>query len=423
MANLKVTGEDWDSLSDEDWNKKLDDKIEEFNAGRGTMKLPPAATAIMNEEYTRGVNNKLVTEDLIRHFADACGDPNPFWRDPTYAGGTRWGGIIAPPLYETCIAFGSAFGGRLRVPGIARLAGGSKHYYNVPIRPGDVFSVYDKYAGFKEKHVENKPYRMFIESVPRYYVNQRGEVAAIEDHRNIYMATPPGKRGKRKENKMYQDKKKHHCTPEELQLIHQSYEDTLAGTYRRGAKTRYWEDVTEGELLPVVMRGPVDVADSCARTTVSCYSYAYAIKWACMRNHLSTHPIDPDTGEYFLRRDWHYRDHEAQVLGYPMANAAGIQNEMMLTQAVTDWMGDDAFVVAVDSQDRKMVFYGDITYVKGFVAKKYVDARGSHLVDVQVDGVNQDGVTHTRSIYTIKLVCRAEFGTPLTPDRCDIELV
>ena len=317
MANLKVTGEDWDSLSDEDWNKKLDDKIEEFNAGRGTMKLPPAATAIMDEEYTRGVNNKLVTEDLIRHFADACGDPNPFWRDPTYAGGTRWGGIIAPPLYETCIAFGSAFGGRLRVPGIAR----------------------------------------------------------------------------------------------------------LAGTYRRGAKTRYWEDVTEGELLPVVMRGPVDVADSCARTTVSCYSYAYAIKWACMRNHLSTHPIDPDTGEYFLRRDWHYRDHEAQVLGYPMANAAGIQNEMMLTQAVTDWMGDDAFVVAVDSQDRKMVFYGDITYVKGFVAKKYVDARGSHLVDVQVDGVNQDGVTHTRSIYTIKLVCRAEFGTPLTPDRCDIELV
>ena len=417
MAHFNGTGEDWDALSDYDWNARLDEKIAEFNAGRGEIRKPPASTAIMDEEYTRGVNNKLVTEDLIRHFADACGDPNPFWRDPTYAGGTRWGGIIAPPLYETCIAFGSAFGGRLRVPGIARLAGGSKHIYNLPIRPGDVFSVYDMYDGFTEKQVHDKPYRMFIESVPRYYVNQRNEVAAIEVHRNIYMATPPAKRGKKKENKMYQDKTRHLCTPEELDLIHQSYEDTLSGKYRRGAEPRYWEDVNVGDELPLVMRGPVDVTDSCARTTVSCYRYAYAIKWACMRNHLSTHPIDPETGEYILRRDWHYTDHAAQLVGYPMANSAGIQNEMMLVQAVTDWMGDDAFVKAVDSQDRKMVFYGDITYVKGTVQKKYVDENGLNLIDILVVGENQDHVVHTKSVYTVKLPSHAEFGKPMWPDR------
>lgn len=124
------------------------------------------------------------------------------------------------------------------------------------MRPHDTFTVYDQYDGFVEKKVTGKNYRMFIESAPRYYINQRNECAAIEVHRNIYMATPPGLRGKKKENKMYQDKTRHHCTPEELELIHQSYEDTLAGKYRRGAETRYWEDVTEGEELPVVMRGP-----------------------------------------------------------------------------------------------------------------------------------------------------------------------
>ena len=96
-----------------------------------------------------------------------------------------------------------------------------------------------------------------------------------------------------------------------------------------------------------------------------------------------------------------------------MANSAGAQNEMMLTQAVTDWMGDDAFVMSVDSQDRKMVFFGDITYVKGKVTKKYIDEDGQHLIEIEVNGENQDHVVHTRSVYVVKLICKAEFGKAL----------
>lgn len=405
---------DWDNLSDVEWEKRLDDKIAEFNAGRGEIKLPPPSTAVMDDEYERGINYKYITEDIIRHYADACGDPNPIWRNPNYAIGTRWGGIIAPPTFETCIAFGSAFGGRLRVPGVARLAAGEKHTYLKTIRPGDSFSIYDRYEGFTERQVTNKPYRMFIEEVPRYYVNQRDEVVAITTHRNIYMATPPGKRVKKdgkkdKEAKMYQDKVRRPMTAEELDIIHQSYEDTLAGTYRRGAKTRYWEDVNEGDEIPMVVRGPVDVADSCARTMVSCYPYAYAIKWAVIRNNRDHHPIDPETGEYILRRDWHYTDHAAHLFGYPYANSAGIQNEMMLVQAITDWMGDDGFVVSMDSQDRKMVFFGDMTYVKGKVGRKFVDENGEHLVELNVWGENQDHVVHTKADVIIKLPAKAEY--------------
>ena len=404
---------DWDNLSDEEWNKRLDEKIAEFNDGRGEIKLPPAPHAIMDDEYTRGINYQVITADLIRHYADAIGDPNPIWRDLSYVATTRWGGFFAPPSFESSIAFGSSFGGRLRVPGIARLAGGNKHDYNKLIRPGDSFSIYDKYAGFEEKQVEGKPYRMFIESVPRYFVNQRDDVVAIATHRNIYMATPLGKRGKKvKEAKMYQDKIRRPYSQEELDRLHENYDDQLSGKNRRSANTRYWEDVKEGEEIPTIIKGPMDVADACARTMVSCYPYAYAIKWAVMRNNLQHHPIDPDTNEHILRRDWHYTDHSANLFGYPYANSAGIQNEMMLVHAATDWMGDDAFVKTMDSQDRRMVFFGDMTYVKGKVGKKFIE-NGEHLVELNVWGENQDGVTHTKSDFIIKLVSKAEYGRSL----------
>ena len=77
------TSNDWDHLSDQEWNEQLDRKIAEFNAGRGELKLPVPIHDIMDNEYERGILNALVTEDLIRHFADAIGDPNPIWRNRT----------------------------------------------------------------------------------------------------------------------------------------------------------------------------------------------------------------------------------------------------------------------------------------------------------------------------------------------------
>jgi hypothetical protein len=36
--------------------------------------------------------------DAFRHVANAYGDDNPLYTDPTYATGTRWEGPIAPPV-------------------------------------------------------------------------------------------------------------------------------------------------------------------------------------------------------------------------------------------------------------------------------------------------------------------------------------
>jgi acyl dehydratase len=404
---------DWDHLSDGEWNEQLDRRIAEFNEGRGEVKLPVPVHEIMDNEYERGILNALVTEDLIRHFADAMGDPNPIWRNRTYAQNTRWGGIIAPPLYESCISFGSSFGGRLRVPGVARLAAGNLHEYRAPFRPGDEFHCYDTYGGFTEKKVKDKPYRMFIESVPRFFVNQRDQTIAVATGRNIYLATPPSKRAAKqggKESKVsakYAGKTYRKYSAAELQAIHSDFDAQLAGVRRRGKTIRYWEDVVEGEQLIPQAKGIYDVCDSSARTVVSCYVYAFAIKWAAMRNHLQTHPIDSETGEHRFRRDWHYSDRAAQMFGSPLANAGGIHNEMMLMHIVTDWMGDDGFVISVDSQDRRFNFFGDSTWVKGEVTRKFRGDDGGGLVELDIRAENQDGDIHTQAKVIVQLVSKA----------------
>jgi hypothetical protein len=288
-------------------------------------------------------------------------------------------------------------------------AAGNKHDYYKPIRPGQEFHVYDKYMGFEEKRVEGKPYRMFIESVPRYFVNQFDETIAVATGRNIYLATPPGKRGPKREGgaTKYKDKKRHHFSQEQLDEIHREFDAQIAGTHRRGAAVRYWEDVVEGEEIRPVAKGIYDVCDACARAVVSCYTYAFAIKWAAMRHHLHHHPQDPETGEHRFRRDWHYEDHAARMFGVPYANVGGIHNEMMLVHLVTDWMGDHGFVRSMDSQDRRMNFLGDATWVKGRVGRKF-EQDGERLVDVDVWGENQDGEVHTTSRFTVKLISKAD---------------
>ena len=47
--------------------------------------------------HTNPPHYRSPNEDAFRHVAEAYGDDNPLWCDPSYAKTTRWGGPIAPP--------------------------------------------------------------------------------------------------------------------------------------------------------------------------------------------------------------------------------------------------------------------------------------------------------------------------------------
>ena len=90
----------------------------------------------MSDEFDRGINNRLVTEDLIRHYSDAIGDPNPLFRNPDYGKASRWGSVIGPPTFETTIAYGTSFGGGFKLPGCRGLVAGTKHVTSESFAPG-----------------------------------------------------------------------------------------------------------------------------------------------------------------------------------------------------------------------------------------------------------------------------------------------
>ena len=134
-------------------------------------------------------------------------------------------------------------------------------------------------------------------------------------------------------------------------------------------------------------------------------NYGFAIKWAVMRAEKLHHPIDPETGGYRYRRDWHFDEALARRMGMPYSFFDGVHLEMMCVHPLTDWMGDDAFVKSLDFQVRRINIIGDINFIKGKVTKKYVE-NNENLVDVELTCENQDQLLTARGNASIRMVAK-----------------
>lgn len=391
-------------MSKDEWNKVIDEWIAGEEKLGGTVSKPPL------EMHTLGefpVGHRLVTEDLIRQYADTIGDPNPLWHDPSYARNTRWGGIIAPPTLNRAIAevmFG--VGDMPVIPNFYVFWGGSKHEYFKVIRPGDEFRVTDKYIGITEKTKPGQPYRLFVRYNQRSYINQRDEIACIGTGTELITAIIPGEKDTTGE-RMYASTKRHHFTKEELDLIHRAYDEELEGKLRRGAEVLYWEDIVEGEELKTLVKGPTDMTDMASCWAIWGLNIGFAVKWRAMRNELEWCPIDPETGEYHHGIDWHYLDSLAQSRGAPFAVGFGALTEGHIAHLVCNWMGDDGFVKTLDLRHRRPYYVGDMSRVKGKIAKKYIES-GEHLVDLEVWSETQDGNRTTEGTATVRLISRKD---------------
>ena len=118
-----------------------------------------------------------VEKGHIRRFAQAIGDSNPLWQDEEYARKTRYGGIIAPPLYLNDAGL-VRFVDRLvdMCPDKANINGGTDLEYYGLMRPGDTIRTVAKLAEVKEK--TGKTGVMIFLTVEVTYTNQRNELVA-----------------------------------------------------------------------------------------------------------------------------------------------------------------------------------------------------------------------------------------------------
>ena len=116
-----------------------------------------------------------VEKGAIRRFVSALGDHNPLYEDVEFAKNSRYGGLIAPPLFALTL-------NRERRPqvddrlGRGAVNAGNDFEFFCPIRPGDVITSKKKLADIKER--AGSLGRMFILTEETTFVNQRGEKVA-----------------------------------------------------------------------------------------------------------------------------------------------------------------------------------------------------------------------------------------------------
>ena len=180
------------------------------------------------------------TADTMRNWCNGIGDLNPLYRDIGYGAATRYGSMLAHPMFP--MAFGWLGRTRWGLPGVHGFYAGNDWELFRHVRPGDRISAIERVVGVEEKQSKFSG-RLVMQYVEACYYNQRGELVA----RGLGTCTRHERKAARDTGK-YKEIEQYQYTNEEHDRIDQIVLDEPKNI--RGSAIRYWEDVKEGEELP-----------------------------------------------------------------------------------------------------------------------------------------------------------------------------
>ena len=336
-----------------------------------------------------------VNADAASRFAWAIGDDNPLYHDAGYAAETRWGRQLAPPsiLYSLENTVSGAVEG---LPGVHAMFAGTDFRWNRPIEVGmkfraesrlhDIVEHRTRFAGLAIQQI----YRI------RFFDQHDREVAEADSWCFRTERDTARNSGCKYEPEL---KEAHRYSEDEIAAFQAQYLSEIP----RGADTRYFEDVREGDVLGPILKGPYTVTAA----------VAFMQAWGnyAVRNHrqawqyYNRHPKlaarnQNNVPEPPVRVHW---DREfAQEVGVPGAYDFGPERIAWLGHLVTDWMGDDGFLKRLNVQVRGHNVVGDATWCRGEVVRtEVVDGEGQ--VECSVRCVNQHDRTSALGAATVVL--------------------
>ena len=338
--------------------------------------------------------NEVASKDTITHFAEGLGDDNPLWRDEEYAKNSKYGCIVAPPMFlHSCVMpSGGAPGGGL--PGVFGMWGQDLWEWYQPIRVDDRISGNGKLVEVNEK-ASRFAGKMVEQTLLNTFYNQRGEVIA-----RYWNTALRFERGAVREKGKYTKREKYRYSDEEIRAIEEAY----LNEKRRGAEPRYWEDTQIGEEVTTLVKGPLTVnsivtwlmgwGSPLCKTDRIAHLY--------MHKRPATRMVDPVTNVPDLPESSHWNEELARHSGLPAGYDIGAQRISWFGHLMTDWMGDDGFLKRLKVQLRGPNLVGDTTWCKGKVTDKRIE-NGEHLVECETWGENQKGEVTTRGSATVIL--------------------
>ena len=353
------------------------------------------------------------THDAMRNFARSYGDDNPLYNSETYAESTRWGGQIAPPMIPIGLnrpMYGDAPKEKVKRPsfrGIHVFVSGSSWTWYRPIQRGDQLFSFGGTESVVEKGSEFAERSLLVTYVS-VKVNQRAEIVAIS--RTLAIHT---ERKTAREKGKYSAIEPATYTDEDIARIDEIY----AAEQPRGAETRWWEDVKVGDVITPMAKGPLTETDM---IVFHAGGYGFVPYAPCSNRiaYKNRHRIAP----FYVKNEYgvpdvaqrvHWDSAWAQAIGNPMAYDYGVMRDCHLSHFLTDWMGDDGWLVSQRSEIRKFNYIGDTHVITGEVVGTRVED-GLHLVDIEMRGTNQREVVTCPGTATVALPSR-EHGPVVLP--------
>jgi len=372
------------------------------------------------EPHPQPPHYTVLTTDVFRHVAEAYGDDNPLWCDPTYGAKTSWDGPIAPPVLvggDTLVGEDEVAevapeqrelmkGDPLR--GVHAFYSASAREWWAPLRPGDRVRRRNALVGVLDKPSE------FAERAVHEWT---GQVFRVEDGPLLsaqYRLMIRTERTKARERKKYDDVDLAPYTDEQIAEIEAQY----ASERHRGAEPRWWEDVAEGDTVGPMVKGPLTVTDIvCWHVGMGMGLYGVSplrLGAANRRRIPRFFHRDPQNVPDVMQRV-HWDPEFARRSGNPTTFDYGRMRETWLVHLCTDWMGDDAWLWKLDCEFRRFNYVGDTQWLRGRITRRYLAAGDRPAVDIELAATNQRGEVTTPGHATILLPSR-EHGRVRLPD-------
>jgi acyl dehydratase len=361
-----------------------------------------SARAMIGVNLRRDVHSPAVYEPIslhdIRRWAHySVGDDNPLWSSADYAKGTRWGRNIAPPTFLYSIDSGIVAPG---LRGVQWIFAGGTWEHERPVCVDDTITARARLIDVKEK--SGRSVARFVSQIGEVlYTNQRNE--HVSRYVGEIFRIPRAKSGagfrfksNPKTNSVYS------YSDQEIEEIAAAYRNEE----RRGANTLNWDDVTVGQSLPVLFKGPLTLVDIvgfyAGRRTV--YS---VLKMAFQERDRHPHNVyySPSTNVPCHPAAGHFDAEIAREIGMPAAYDQGWQRMNWAGHLLTNWAGDAAFVRRLAGRVTRPNFIGDLTKLTGKVTGKRLEGDEA-LVEIEWWGTNQRGESNCDGTAVVRLPSR-----------------
>jgi len=355
----------------------------------------------IKQRSRRRPHNEWVTVDGIHHFARGNGDINPLWLEQDYARESVWGEVVSPPLFASACGVHEAVTWTLEEQeamsggdpfrGVGQYQAEDSWTLAGPLRIGMRPTTTTHLHDLRVKEDSNFAGGLAVYLTFRqvYRLDEEPDVVmAICDRKFIYADRDKSVRSDSSGRYNYS----RDYTSEQIAEIDAAY----AAEFIRGRELLRHDDVTVGDGLGRIVKGPLTVTDIIGFHVGWGFGNLFGIG-ALRAAYLNRQRVPgfygrDDHGIPDAVQKCHWDQKQAEAVGHPAPYDYGLMRVIWAGQLVSNWIGDAGQVYRITSRVTRFNYLGDTTWLTGEVIGKVSDDLAGPLVRVRVTGTNQAGM-------------------------------